>query len=257
MDFTGKTVVVTGAASGLGAAVAQAFAQANADLALVDLNEEGVNGKAEELGQHGGTVRGYACDLTDFDAVMALGEKVWADFEKVDALCNIAGANPASVNKEILDQDKKGWDIVVNLNLNIPFNCIRAFVPGMRDRKYGKVVNISSVAGVRGGGLMGKGAYAPAKAGVIGLTKVLAREVGSYGVNVNCICPGMHFTPMVTDLNNDEGSHDTVQRIIDQIPLHTAGDPNDLAQLFLFLASDNAKFMTGDVICVDGGYSMH
>lgn len=257
MDFTGKTVVVTGAASGLGASVAEAFAKAGADLAIVDLNQDGIQAKQEELSGNGGTVRGYACDLTDFDAVQELGKRVWDEFGKVDALCNIAGANPAAVNKEILDQDKKGWDTVVNLNLNIPFNAIRAFVPGMRDRGYGRVVNISSVAGVMGGGLMGKGAYAPAKAGVIGLTKVLAREIGDSGVTVNCVCPGMHFTPMVQDLNNDEGSRNTVQRIIDQIPLHTAGDPNDLAQLFLFLASDYAKFMTGDIICVDGGYSMH
>jgi len=257
MDFSEKTVVVTGAASGLGASVADAFAAAHANLALIDLNKEGVQAKQDALSEYGEMVRGYACDLTDFDAVQELGKQVWEEFGQVDVLCNIAGANPSAVNKEILDQDKKGWDTVINLNLNIPFNCIRAFVPGMRDRKYGKVVNISSVAGVMGGGLMGKGAYAPAKAGVIGLTKVLAREVGQYGINVNCVAPGMHFTPLVQDLNNDEGSRNTVQRIIDQLPLHTAGDPADLAQLFLFLASDSAKFMTGDVICCDGGYSMH
>lgn len=257
MNFVGKTVVVTGAASGLGASVAEAFAQAKANVALIDLNETGVKAKAEDLSAFGGDVRGYACDLTDFDAVQELGERIWEEYGQVDALCNIAGANPAAVNKEILDQDKKGWDTVINLNLNIPFNCIRAFVPRMRDRGYGKVVNISSVAGVMGGGLMGKGAYAPAKAGVIGLTKVLAREVGQYGINVNCVAPGMHFTPLVEDLNRDEGARNTIQRIIDQLPLHTAGDPADLAQLFLFLASDSAKFMTGDIICCDGGYSMH
>ena len=257
MNFTGKTAVVTGAASGLGAEVAKAFAEAGANVAVVDVNEAGIKAKQEELSGKGGKILGYACDLTDFDAVQAMGVQVIADLGPVDILCNIAGANPASVNKLIIEQDKKGWDTVINLNLNIPFNCIRAFVPGMTERKYGKVVNISSVAGVMGGGLMGKGAYAAAKAGVIGLTKVLAREVGEYGVNVNCVAPGMHFTPLVTELNKDEGTRDTVQRIIDQLPLHTAGDPADLAQLFLFLASDNAKFMTGDIICCDGGYSMH
>lgn len=257
MRFDGKTVVVTGAASGLGAEVANAFAAAGANMAIVDVNERGIQAKTDELAGSTGKIIGYACDLTDFDAVQELGRKILADFGQADVLCNIAGANPAAVNKKIIEQDKKGWDTVINLNLNIPFNCIRAIVPSMAERHYGKVVNISSVAGVMGGGLMGKGAYAPAKAGVIGLTKVLAREVGEYGINVNCIAPGMHFTPMVKDLNNTEGARDTVQRIIDQLPLHTAGDPKDLAQLFLFLASDNAKFMTGDIICCDGGYSMH
>jgi len=104
---------------------------------------------------------------------------------------------------------------------------------------------------------MGKGAYSPAKAAVIGLTKVLAREIGESGVCVNAVSPGMHFTPMVTDLNNNEGARDTVQRIINQLPLHKGGDPKNLAQLFLFLSSDNANFMTGTNICVDGGYTMH
>jgi NAD(P)-dependent dehydrogenase (short-subunit alcohol dehydrogenase family) len=258
MDFTGKTVVVTGAASGLGAEIAKAFAEAGAHLALIDLNEEGIQRKEKELSMNNkGRIIGYACDLTDFDAVQELGKTIENEFGQIHALCNVAGANPASVNKVIIEQDKKGWDTVMNLNLNIPFNVIRAIVPGMVEHGYGKVVNISSVAGVMGGGLMGKGAYAPAKAGVIGLTKVLAREVGEYGINVNCVAPGMHFTPMVKDLNRDEGSRNTVQRIIDNLPLHTGGDPADLAQLFLFLASDSAKFMTGDVICCDGGYSMH
>ena len=258
MDFTGKTVVVTGAASGLGAEVANAFAAAGANVALIDVNETGVKAKQEELsGKSAGKIGGFACDLTDFDAVLALNEKVEAVLGPVQVLCNIAGANPAAVNKKIIEQDKKGWDTVINLNLNIAFNCIRSFVPGMTERKYGKVVNISSVAGVMGGGLMGKGAYAAAKAGVIGLTKVLAREVGEYGVNVNCVAPGMHFTPLVKELNTDEGAKNTIQRIIDQLPLHTGGDPADLAQLFVFLASDYAKFMTGDIICCDGGYSMH
>jgi NAD(P)-dependent dehydrogenase (short-subunit alcohol dehydrogenase family) len=257
MDFTGKTAVVTGAASGLGAEVAKAFAQAGANLAIIDLNADGIQKKAEELSGNAGKVVGYACDLTDFDAVQETGKKIEAEFGQIHVLCNIAGANPASVNKKIIEQDKKGWDTVINLNLNIPFNCIRAIVPGMVEHKYGKVVNISSVAGVMGGGLMGKGAYAAAKAGVIGLTKVLAREVGEYGVNVNCVAPGMHFTPLVQELNSDEGARDTIQRIVDNLPLHTGGDPADLAQLFLFLASDSAKFMTGDIICCDGGYSMH
>lgn len=257
MNFSGKTAVVTGAASGLGAEVAKAFAEAGANVALIDLNEQGVKAKEKELSGNGGTVKGFACDLTDFDAVQAIGRAVAETMGDVHILCNIAGANPASVNKKIIEQDKKGWDTVINLNLNIPFNCIRAFVPGMAERRYGKVVNISSVAGVRGGGLMGKGAYAAAKAGVLGLTKVLARETGEYGINVNCVAPGMHFTPLVKELNSDEGARDTVQRIVDSLPLHTGGDPADLAQLFLFLASDSAKFMTGDVICCDGGYSMH
>ena len=257
MDFRGKTVVVTGAASGLGAEVANAFAAAGADMAIIDLNEAGIKAKAEEISADGQKIIGYACDLTDYDAVQDLGKAILAEFGKVDALCNIAGANPAGVNKEILDQDKKGWDTVMNLNVNITFNAIKAFVPSMVERKYGKVVNIASVAGVMGGGLMGKGAYSPAKAAVIGLTKVLAREIGPSGVCVNAVSPGMHFTPMVTDLNNNEGSRDTVQRIINQLPLHKGGDPKNLAQLFLFLASDNADFMTGTNICVDGGYTMH
>ncbi|SDY22784.1 SDR family NAD(P)-dependent oxidoreductase [Eubacterium barkeri] len=258
MDFYGKTTVVTGAASGLGAEVANAFAEAGANVALLDLNEDGVKKKQAELASSSkGKIVGIACDLTNFDAVQLLNEKVEEEIGQIDVLCNIAGANPAAVNKKIIEQDKKGWDTVINLNLNIAFNCIRSFVPGMTQRGYGKVVNISSVAGVMGGGLMGKGAYAAAKAGVIGLTKVLAREVGEFGVNVNCIAPGMHFTPLVQELNSDEGARDTIKRIVDNLPLHTGGDPADLAQLFLFLSSDSAKFMTGDIICCDGGYSMH
>lgn len=257
MKFFGKTVAVTGAAGGIGAEVAKAFAAEGANVAMMDINEKGLQSMKESLAGSKGKIEGYVCSVVDYDAVQAVGKKIEAELGPVDVLCNVAGANPAPVNKAIIDQDKSGWDLVINLNLNSVFNCIKMCVPGMVERRSGKVINISSVAGVMGGGLMGKGAYAPAKAGVIGLTKVLAREVGQYGINVNCVAPGMHFTPLVKDLNNNEGARDTVQRIIDNLPLHTAGDPADLAQLFVFLASDSAKFMTGDVICVDGGYSMH
>jgi len=252
MKLQGKTAIITGAAGGLGTAMSNVLAENGANLALLDINEECLRQLKEELTKYSVKVETYAVNVTDFNAVQTAGQKIFAAFGRVDILVNNAGGTTTKDNLPLFKLTKDAWDRLIALNLSSVFNCVRMAVPKMVEQRYGKVINISSVAGLRGGGLLAMGAYAAAKGGVIGLTKMLAREVGPYGVHVNSIAPGLHLT-----LATQQFSPKEHKRIIDSLPLRTFGQPEKLAQLVLFLASDDAQFITGDLIAVDGGYSMH
>ena len=236
MNFSSRTAVITGAASGIGAETAKAFAESGADLVLLDINEEGLQSLHESIKKFHIRINTFVVDVTDFDAVQLVGQKINKIYDKIDILANIAGGG-VDGQKPISELSKESWDKLIYLNLGSVFNCTKMVIKQMIEQRSGKIINISSVAGVRGGPQLAKGGYATAKAGVIGLTQTLARELGSYGILVNVIAPGLHLTPGTTS-NNSEA----MQSIINNLPLKKAGDSSKLAQLILFLASDDNQY---------------
>jgi 3-oxoacyl-[acyl-carrier protein] reductase len=251
MNLQGKTAVITGAASGIGAETAKAMAGSGADLVLLDINEEGLKLQHERLKEYPVQVEIIAVDLTDYDAVQRVRKKIYQVCERIDILANIAGGGPDG-SKPIAELSKESWDKQISINMGTTFNCTKMVIDKMIEQKSGKIVNISSVAGVRGGPMDGKGGYAAAKAGVIGLTQTLARELAPYGILVNTVAPGLHLTPLTADKTPE-----SIRANIAKIPLRYTGDPAKLAKLIMFLVSDDNQFITGDLICVDGGLCMH
>ena len=252
MNLHGKVAVITGAASGIGAETALAMAKEGADLILLDINEDGLKSRQEDLKQYSIKVSIYPVDLCDYKAVQEVGAEIDRTFAKIDILANIAGGGGPYGHKTIAELSRDSWDEIINLNLGTMFNCTKMVVEKMMEQKSGRIVNISSVAGVRGGPQFSKGGYATAKAGVIGFTKALARELGPYGILVNAIAPGFHMTSGTSVHGQEE-----IQTIINNLPLKRIGDSSKLAKLLLFLASDDNQYITGDLICVDGGLCMH
>ena len=251
MDLHGKTAVITGAASGIGAETAKTFAQGGADLVLLDINEDGLKVQKEKLEEYSVKINIFTVDLTNYDAVQKIGMAIKDVCDNIDILVNIAGGGPDGT-KPIAELSRESWDKLININMGITFNCTKMVINKMIEQNSGKIVNISSVAGVRGGPMDGKGGYAAAKAGIIGFSQTLARELAPYNINVNVIAPGLHMTPMTFN-KSPESMHENLEKI----PMHKPGDVSKLAQLILFLSSDENQYITGDVICVDGGICMH
>jgi 3-oxoacyl-[acyl-carrier protein] reductase len=249
MNLQGKTAVITGAASGIGAETALAMAENGAGLVLLDINEAGLKLQQEKLKEYPVRVDVFAVDLTDYEAVQKVGKEIYKVCDRIDILANIAGGGGREGSTPIAEISREMWDKLIELNMGTMFNCTKMVIEKMMEQKSGKIVNISSVAGVRGGPMAGKGGYAAAKAGVIGFTQTLARELGPYGVLVNAVAPGFHLTPLT--------AYNSSENIMNSLPLRRAGDPAKLAQLIVFLTSDDNQFITGDVICVDGGLCMH
>ena len=242
-EFEAKVVLVTGAARGIGYACAQMFVENGAKVAICDLFEETVTESAEKLG--GGT-KGYACDITDSEAVKALIKNVEEDMGPIAVLLNNAGITRDNLMMRIKDPD---WHSVINTNLNGAFFCSRAVVRGMLKRRYGRIINVSSIVGVHG--QAGQANYAASKAGIIGLTKALAHEVASRSVTVNAIAPGYIATEMTDALKEDVRN-----AIVDRIPMKRQGTAQEVANVVRFLASDLASYVTGAVVPIDGGMGM-
>lgn len=243
MDLAGKTAVVTGAARGIGREIAGRLAQAGAALAMVDVAEESVTQSAAEVARDGRTVRGYRCDVSSFDDAAALGERIVADFGRVDVLVNNAGITR---DKLLLRMTSEDWGQVIAVNLTGAFNVTKALAPAMLKQRGGSIINIASVVGQSGNA--GQANYAASKAGLIGLTKSLAREFAARGVRVNAVAPGFIRTAMTDSLSED------VQNQMKQaIPLGRFGEPADVADVVMFLASNLAGYITGQVINCDGG----
>lgn len=251
MLLNDKISVITGAASGLGSAISERFAFHGSDLALIDINKEGLDKVAEIIKkQHNVSVETFITDITDYNAVMATGEGIFKLYPQVDVLVNCAGGGNLALG--FRDHDEMSWKKQIDLNLNSVFYCSKMVMENMIKQKRGRIINISSVAGLIGGGLLGRSAYATAKAGVAGMTKALARELGEFGITVNTVAPGLHVTPL-TSIKGDA----FIESIKEKLILKSSGKPENLGELVVFLASDHSDFITGSMFVADGGLVMH
>jgi len=244
MLLQGKTAIISGAAGprGIGFATAKLFASHGARVAILDLDGEGAVRAAAELGA--GHI-GIACNVTDkADSARAVGEAL-AAFGHIDILINNAGITQPVKVWDITPED---WDRIQDVNLRGVL-----YMPHMRERKQGAIACMSSVSAQRGGGILGGAHYSAAKAGVLGLAKAMARELGPDGIRVNCVAPGL----IQTDINAGKISDENRVKILEGIPLNRLGVPLDVANIFLFLASDLSAYLTGNVIDVNGGMLIH
>lgn len=243
----GKCAVVTGAARGIGRAIAIKYAKLGANLVInYRSSEEEAISLENELKELGVEVLVVKADISNFEDASNLILKAKERFGSVDILVNNAGITKDGLVMRMKEED---FDRVIKVNLKGVFNCIRAVTPIMVRQKSGKVINMASVVGITGNA--GQLNYCAAKAGVIGMTKSLAREVGSRGINVNAIAPGF----IETDMTNALGEK-TKDTIMESIPLKRLGKVSDIAEVAAFLASESASYVTGQVISVDGGMSM-
>ena len=243
----GKVALITGAARGIGKAVALKFAHEGADIAFTDLE---LNAQAEQTRQEieacGVTCRAYASNAADFEATHAVVEQIHRDFGHIDILVNNAGITKDGLMLRMTEQQ---WDAVINVNLKSAFNFTHAIVPVMMRQRGGSIINMSSVVGVNGNG--GQCNYAASKAGMIALAKSIAKEVGSRGISANCIAQGFILTDMTQQLPDD-----VREQWIKTIPLRRGGTPDDVANVATFLASDLSSYVSGQVIHCCGGMSM-
>jgi len=240
----GKTAIVTGAARGIGKAVALRFAQEGCNVAFTDLViDENAKATEAEIAAYGVKAKGYASNASQFEDTHTVVNQIVSDFGKIDILVNNAGITRDGLMMRMSEQQ---WDMVINVNLKSAFNFIHALTPVMIKQRAGSIINMSSVVGVHGNG--GQANYSASKAGMIGLAKSIARELGSRGIRANAIAPGFIITEMTHQL-----SEEVREEWAKQIPLKRGGTPEDVANIALFLASDLSSYVTGQVIQVDGG----
>jgi 3-oxoacyl-[acyl-carrier protein] reductase len=245
--FDEKVAVVTGAGRGIGHAIAVRLAEEGATVAVVSRTEANAARTADEInGMHPGRAKAFAADVSDGEIMAALGKAVVGDFEKVDILVNNAGVTRDGLLLRMSDED---WDIVLDTNLKGAFHAVKAFQRSILKQKDGRIINIASVIGLIGN--PGQANYAASKAGLIGLTKSLAREFAGRGVTVNAIAPGFIETDMTSELSDDQK-----RQILERVPLKCLGTVGDIAAAAAFLASAEARYVTGQVLTVDGGMVM-
>ncbi|EST15343.1 MULTISPECIES: SDR family NAD(P)-dependent oxidoreductase [Pseudomonas] len=244
--LTGRTALVTGAARGIGHAIAVALGQAGARVGVCDLDTEAAEAAAARLREAGIEAVGVGADVADEAQVQAMVGQVEALLGGVDILVNNAGIVSTGPLLEVTTAE---WNRVMAIDLNSVFFCAKAVLPGMMARQSGRIINIASVAGKRGGGLLGNSCYAAAKGAVIALTKGLAREAGPYAITVNAVSPALTDTEMTSALAPQARAE-----VLAQMPLGRAGTPRDIAAAVCFLASREAGFVTGEIMDVDGGF---
>ena len=242
--LAGKVALITGAGRGIGKAVALKFAENGADIAFTDLElNEAVLATVTELEQFGTRVKAYASNAADFEQTHAVVEQIMADFGHIDVLVNNAGITKDGL---MLRMSEAQWDAVINVNLKSAFNFIHALTPIMARQRGGSIINMSSVVGVSGNA--GQCNYSASKAGMIGLAKSIAKEMGARGIRANCIAPGFIITEMTAQLSDE-----VREQWAKMIPLRRGGTPEDVANVALFLASDLSSYVSGQVIHCCGG----
>ena len=243
----GKVAVITGATRGIGKAIAIKFANEGADIAFTDLAiDDNAKATEAEIAALGVKVKGYASNAANFEDTHNVVTEIVKDFGRIDILVNNAGITRDGL---MMRMSEAQWDMVINVNLKSAFNFIHAVSPVMMKQKSGSIINMSSVVGVSGNA--GQCNYSASKAGMIGLAKSIAKELGSRGIRANCIAPGFIITDM-TDALSDEVKEAWAK----QIPLRRGGTPEDVANVCTFLASDLSSYVTGQVIHCCGGMNM-
>ncbi len=242
-DLTGKGALVTGASGGIGAAIARDLHRSGAIVAISGTREERLKELADELGER---VHVLPCNLSDREAVTKLAGDADEAVGQLDILVNNAGITRDNLFMRMTDEE---WDDVIAINLTSVFTLIRGALRGMMRRRYGRVVNIASISGMIGN--PGQPNYSASKAGLIGMTKSLAREVATRGITANCIAPGFIETPMTAELNEKQ-----MEAIANAIPTSIFGKPEDVSAAAVYLASDEASYVTGHTVHVNGGMVM-
>ena len=240
----GKVALITGAARGIGKAIALKFASEGADVAFTDLViNEAAEETIAEIAAFGHKVKGYASNAANFEETHTVVEQILADFGKVDILVNNAGITKDGLAMRMTESQ---WDAVIAVNLKSAFNFINALLPSMARQKSGNIINMASIAGHMGN--PGQINYASSKAGLIAMAKSVAKEMGSRGIRANAIAPGFIISEMTNALPDA-----VKEEYLKQIPLRRGGTPEDIANTALYLASDLASYVTGQVVAVNGG----
>jgi 2-hydroxycyclohexanecarboxyl-CoA dehydrogenase len=246
LDLSGRTAVVTGAGGGIGGAIARSLAAAGASVAVADLDHRAATATAEAIGSEKGNAAGFPVDVTDSETVHALREQVEQSFGPASILVNNAGWGQPEL---FIENTEPFWEKVIAINLMGPILVSRTFIDPMMESGGGRIVNVSSDAGRVGS--TGETVYAGAKGGVIAFTKSLARELARHRINVNCVCPGPTDTPLF-----HKHSEKMQQALTRAIPFRRLARPEEVASAVAFFASDEASFITGQVLSVSGGLTM-
>lgn len=246
MLLENKVALITGAARGIGKQIALSFAKEGCNIAFTDLKlNEAAQATREEIAALGVKVQFYASNAADFEAAHQVVEQVVADFGHLDILVNNAGITRDTLLMRMTEQQ---WDLVLQVNLKSAFNFIHAVTPVMMRQRGGSIISLSSIVGINGNA--GQANYAASKAGIIALTKSVAKELGGRGIRANAIAPGFILTDMTKAL-----SEDTLKQFVTMIPMKRGGEPEEVAKVALFLASDLSSYVSGQVIQVNGAMS--
>ena len=240
MNFEGKIVLITGGSRGIGKSIAEAFAESGATTIVTYRNAI----DAEYFDSK--SIRHYQCDVADIKSVQEMTDKIIAEHQKIDVLVNNAGITKDGLLMRMSEED---WDAVIDTNLKGVFNMTKTVTRHMMGKRYGKIVNITSVVGITGN--PGQSNYVASKAGVIGFTKATAKELASRSININAVAPGFIGTEM-TDKLSDE----VKAKYLESIPLKRIGSGKNIADVVMFLSSEMSEYITGQTICVDGGLAM-
>ena len=246
MDLRGKVAIVTGAARGIGKSIAMKLALAGANVVIADVEEEMAKSAAKEISQKGSETISVMVNVSSLSSVEEMVKKTLDKFGRIDILVNNAGVTRDALVMRMKEED---WDLVLDVNLKGAFNCIKVVSPVMVKQRSGKIVNIASIVGISGNA--GQANYSASKGGLIALTKTCAKEFASRQINVNAVAPGFIETSMTERLPAE-----VKERLSSQIPFGKIGKPEDVANAVLFLVSEEAAYITGEVVKVDGGMAM-
>jgi len=242
-DLSNKTAIVTGASQGIGETIAIEMAKSGAIVFCLARNKEALDTTIKKIAENGGKATAFSCDISNNDDFKSIILNIVKEYGSIDILVNNAGITKDNLLMRMSDDQ---WDDVLNINLKGSFTCIRSVIKHMMKKKFGRIINITSIVGITGNA--GQANYAASKSGLIGLTKSIAKEVASRGITANCVAPGWIETSMT-----DQLSTEVKNKFLSQIPTGKIGQSKDIANTVIFLASDEAEYITGQTITVDGG----